>query len=356
MPVRPSWMERLMLGRLKFFLLLIAVAGSFCSLSDSICADGPPVRFDVPALVAVSEGEFAVDSAGSILKWGSSAKEKTIQVVIPVSSEVRNSDRGNVTEFRFDVFWNRNAYPIAGYGPQTQTVSQIEGLVSVEKIHERNSGLGINLKSGYQDVVSGSANAELSNKTGSKVKYQEVPQHEILIASGTVRRGTGAFFRFHPSRRDTLEGGRDLVVAYRVPQSWRGGVLKVECRADGQRKVIGSWREPFQESRSFVVPIYLDGDDQAQRAAMSFAQTEQNLRNSWNQIAQRDAKAQPTGVFGVFNSSSRLANLPDQWMHYLIQSGNDVYLTRYRSQLPSSLALAADDFVAARQGLLELSR
>lgn len=341
-----------MLGRFTHFFLLITLTGTSCLFSDSVCADDPSVKFDVPALIAVSE----IDSSDDLFFQPSTGREKTVQVTIPVSSEIQSDDRGSIEEFRFDVFWNRNAYPIAGYGPQTQTVSDIEGTISVEKSQERNHGLGINLKSGYQDVVSGSATAEVSTKNGTKIKYEEVPQHGVLIASGTVRRGTGAFFRIHPSKRDTLEGGRDLVVAYRVPLSWRGGVLKVECRAEGKRKIIGSWRESFDESRSFVVPIYLDGDDQAQQAAMGFAQAEQALRVSWNRHIKREQGKQSNALLGLFGSSSSSSKLPDQWVHYLIQSGNDMYLTRYRSRLPNALAIAAEDFVGARQGVLKFSR
>ena len=356
MQVRPSWMERSMFGRFLLPLLLIVVVGSSSFFPDTIFADEPPIKFDVPALVSVGEVDIANFSSSHGSGRHPAANEKIIRVVIPVSSEVRNSDRGNVEEFRFDVFWNRNAYPIVDYGPQTQTVSDIEGLISVENISERNRGLGFDLETGYQDLALGKARAELSKNSSAKTKYTEVPQHDVLTASGTVRRGTGAFFRFHPSKRETLEGGRDLVVDYRVPLSWRGGVLKVECRAQGQRKVIGTWRETFKEASSFVVPIYLDGDDQAQQAALSFARTELKLRANWGQHVQREQRNQSSSLLGIFSASSSAANLPKQWMHYLIQSGNDVYLTRYRSQLPESLAMAAEDFVSARQGLLKLSR
>ena len=217
---------------------------AFLVFVSPACGDEPAIKFDVPALIGVKE---AIYVEGQIPL----GDEKIIEVVIPVTSEVRSRDRGNVAEFRFDIYWNRSVYPVADYVPKTQTVSEIEGLISVEESNDKNAGLGINLSSGYHDVVSGIAKADVSQRTGTKTKYQEVPLHEVLVASGTVQRGTGAFFRFHPSRRETLEGGRDLVVAYRVPQSWRGGVLKVECRADGHRKVIGSWREPFNESLAF---------------------------------------------------------------------------------------------------------
>ncbi|MDG1875597.1 MAG: hypothetical protein P8J27_16925 [Mariniblastus sp.] len=319
---------------------------AFLVFVSPACGDEPAIKFDVPALIGVKE---AIYVEGQIPL----GDEKIIEVVIPVTSEVRSRDRGNVAEFRFDIYWNRSVYPVADYVPKTQTVSEIEGLISVEESNDKNAGLGINLSSGYHDVVSGIAKADVSQRTGTKTKYQEVPLHEVLVASGTVQRGTGAFFRFHPSRRETLEGGRDLVVAYRVPQSWRGGVLKVECRADGHRKVIGSWREPFNESLAFVLPIYLEGDDEARQAAISFVRSEQNLRINWKQHKAEETR--PTsGLLGFATPSPK--TIPDQWMHYLIQSGSDDYLAKYRSRLSPMLADAANDFVAARRDLLKFSR
>jgi hypothetical protein len=322
----------------------------FCCISLKYAvADEPSVKFDVPALIAVHEIEFAEGhSPGS--------SQKTIELVIPVTSEIRSNDRDNVDEFRFDVFWNRNVYPLADYAPKTQTVSDIEGLISVEKSQDKNAGIGINLSSGYQDVVSGQAKLDLSQRTGSKLSYQEIPQFEVLVASGTIQRSTGAFFRFHPSKRETLEGGRDLIVAYRVPQSWRGGVITVECRAEGHRKIIGSWRDPFEESRAFVLPIYLEGDDQARKAAEDFVRSEQGLRKNWQRHVDRNSP-NTLGLLGLSGRPNPLdSNLPKNWVHYLIQSGQDDYLTRYRSNLPESVADAADRFVSARHDLFQLSR
>lgn len=313
--------------------------------SSSSFAGEPSIKFDVPALVGVKEVQNPQGQLGN---------EKIIEVIIPVSSEVTLRDRSNVDEFRFDVYWNRNVYPIADYAPKTQTVSEIEGLISIEKSQDRSAGIGINFNAGYQKIGSGAAKADFSKRDGTRTKFQQVPQHEVLVASGTVQRGTGAFFRFHPSKTETLEGGRDLVVAYRVPLSWRGGVLKIECRADGHRKIIGQWRDPFDQTRAFVLPIYLDSDEQARQAAVNFVRTEQNLRLNWQQHLQQN-ESSATGPT-LFPRSTNNSGLPDQWMHLLIQSGNDAYLNKYKSQLSSPLATAANEFVTARQSLLSLSR
>jgi hypothetical protein len=324
-----------------------------CATSLLASADAPSVKFDVPALASVRQ--LLTDSEHSI-----TSTQKTIEVIIPVSTEIQLADRGSIAEFRFDVFWNRNVYPICDYGPRTQTFSEIDGLVSVSKTSDRNASIGLNLSGGV-GTANGTVSGDLGTKESTKRSYQEVPQHEVLVASGTIHRGTGAFFRFHPSRSETLEGGRDLVVAFQVPQHWRGGVLQIECHAQGARKVLGAWSEPFESSRSFVLPIYLEGDDQARQKATEFVRSEQRLRQRWSRhqrqegSSSRDPIRQFQSVFAVSSSRQRSSELPDDWVHYLIQS-SDVYLEKYRKHLPAEVERAANLFVAARDDLLKLSR
>lgn len=321
----------------------------FCILANRALAGEPTIQFDVPALIPAEVLEPA-DSSNA------NPSQKIIELVVPVTSVVTAGDRDDIDEFRFDIFWNRNVYPLEDYSPKTQTFSEVDGLITVEKHKNRNAGIGIDLDSGFRDVVSGHAKADVSQQNGTRLKYQEVPQHEVLVASGTVKRSTGAFFRFHPSRRDTLEGGRDLVVAFRVPQSWRGGVVTVECRAQGHRKILGSWRETFEQNRAFVLPIYLDGDDQARQAAEDFVRSEQSLRQNWQCHIRGKSSSSAMLAGFVPRTSGSTSSLPKQWVHYLIQSGNDEYLTRYRSKLPQKVADAAEQFVSARQDLFQFSR
>lgn len=311
--------------------------------------DDPEISFDVPALLGVHVMDLDPHAVAS--------SQKTIEVVIPVSSESRSGDRDQVHEFRFDVFWNRNIYPICDYGPKTRTVSEIEGLISVDKTTESNSSLGIKLGASYQEVVSSTGTAEIGHRNGTKLHYQEIPQHELLVASGTIHRGTGAFFRFHPSRTESLEGGRDLVVAFQVPSSWRAGVLQVECQAKGSRRVL-AWSDDFEFSRAFILPIYLEGDDQARQAATEFVRSEQRLRKNWQTHSRqpdRQSFGQIQAIFPFSTRSEGTSRIPADWVHYLIQS-SDVYLEKYQTNLPANVAVAARQFVQARADLLKLSR
>ncbi len=346
MRIDPSSKESFMIGRYPVFFLAISLIAT--GASPALFAADDQVRFDVPALVPARE--LVVE--GSQL----TPLEKLIEVVIPVSTQIDSDLRGAIDEFRFDVFWNRSAVAVVEYGPKTQTVSDIEGLITVEKRQDKNANLGLNLKGDYQDTLTATTQAQLTNSRGSTYHYTEVPQHEILVASGTIKRGTGTFFRFHPSKRGTLEGGRDLVVAYRVPASWRGGILQVECRAEGEKKVIGPWGDSIKVGRSFVMPVYLEGDDQAREIATEFAQAQEGLTARWTQQLQQKRgggfKHDIEALFGVETTGK----VPPQWTQQLIQTGDDRHFERYERQLPGSVRSAAAEFIEARRQLVGLAR
>ena len=328
---------------------IAAVTGAVISVvvSAIASADEPVVRFDVPALIAAYEVNHAPT-------WSSA--EKSIEVVVPVSTEIRPNDRKNIHEFRFDISWNRDVYPIVDYGPKTQTVSAIQGLISIDQSNDQNTGFGFSAD-GSAEVVNADLSFNAKKSSEHHESYKRLPQHEVLVASGTVERGTGAFFRFHPSTQETLEGGRDLVVVFRVPANWRSGLLQVQCRAVGSRRVAGLWSEPVRPGRSFVVPLYLATDESARLSASEFVRAEQQLRRSWLESGEQRLGKTTQGWPQVSFASPFAKSqppLPEDWPHLLIQSGNDAWLDQYQARLPQDVAVKAGQFVQARRSLLRL--
>ena len=313
----------------------------FCSSADA----GEPVYFDAPALAIARE----VVPVTPVL-----SDEKLVEVVLPVSSQIQFASRNDIDEFRFDVRWNRMVYPLVEYGPRTQTVTSIEGTIAVEEHDSLNSDTGLNVAINPSGVATGSLRTSIDSRRGSSQRYSEIPQHEVLVASGTIQRGTGAFFRFHPSTTTTLEGGRDLVVAYRVPRSWRGGLLTVECRAQGRKEILGTWTEPVEVARSFVVAVYLDGDDNARLAATEFVRRELSLQQRWELERESESTSALEGLFQI--QSRRNERPPRDWASVLIQSGTDDYFLRYEDRLSPALLSDTRAFVEARTELLKYSR
>ena len=241
------------------------------------------VEFDAPAVAVahVAVVPTVSDNPGktTVLRPVFSTQDETvIEIVIPVTTRLLDSKKYRMSQFRFEVFWNRNVYPLVDYGPRTITGSNIEGLVSVEKREERNASIGLNLSGRFNELFNTSANGNLSSKNGKLLRYQEVPEHEVFVASGTIQRGTGAFFRFHPNRVATLEGGRELMVAYRVPRNWRGGLVQIDCHGKGKRKYFAGITEAVESHQSFVMPVFREGDQEARDIAFAYVRAEQKLR------------------------------------------------------------------------------
>lgn len=330
----------------------LATAGnSLLSESAGTNDSNDTVLFDVPAVLEAKEVR-TVNEFHSV-------NHRIIAVTVPVTSEISPAEQGTIDAFRFDVFWNRNPYPIFDYGPRTQTFSEIAGTIEVDQSSEKNSSYDLQMGGSYPPFVTGTAHADGNNRETKNIRYHEIPQHEILVASGTVRRGTGAFFRFHPSRAQTLEGGRDLLLTFKVPSSWRGGVMQVECTAMGSRKFLGM-RETFENQRAFIVPVYLESDEEAELSAMEFARREQQLRQSWQRfkLSEQSGRSSSTALNQFLKISTRQttqSTVPDDWVHALIQT-SDQPLKNYRSRLPDELAEAADQFVQSRSSHLKLSR
>ena len=333
------------------FRALLFLWITFAALQRTVCGQATvnqPVKFDVPIDVAADMVPIDVAERHTLA-------ERLMQIVIPVSSEIHPQSKQSIETFRFDIFWGQTAYTVKDYFPQTQTYSAIQGDIATETAHETKSDFGLNLNANLESLLRGEATAETGASDSVKKKFKQLPDQSILVASGTSHRGTGVFFRFHHSSQTSLEGGRDLMVTFQVPQDWRAGVLRVNCFAVGTTNTFGGWENPYEVSRTFVVPVYRRGDQQAKAAAVKLAGAEQRLRRAWRGYQATKPPAKPL-IFSTFlvSTSNSPRKLPSQWAHLLIQTGNDDYLEKYRSQLPAELEATADNFVAARQAFDQL--
>jgi len=163
-------------------------------------AGDPIVSFDVPALVEAGEVESTSLNPGLL-----STSQKIIRVVVPVSTSINNMTvRDDISEFRFDVGWNQSVFPLVDYGPRTQTTAGIEGTIGVQKQEESHATFDFGFAGKPGELASIDLNADAGQRTSSQLTFQEIPQHQLLVASGTIDRGTGAFFRVF--RRDGKTG------------------------------------------------------------------------------------------------------------------------------------------------------
>jgi hypothetical protein len=332
------------------FRLLLFSGLTLVSTAISFGQSGT-AKFDVPAMLE------AHPIINDCVLPSDDPYEQLIEIVIPVSCWVEPQYRETLNEFRFDVFWQRSVYPMVEYAPKTLMQSPVSGLIAVEKREDQNVKLGGGTVVPTPSVTL-NANAETNSHSGTTRRFEEVPEHEMLVASGSINRGTGAFFRFHSSKQYSLEGGREISLIYRVPKNWRGGVLRIDCLAQGTLKKFGGATEMISAQMTFVAPIYLQGDHTARQVAVRYVQSEQALRTAWHSY--QTHKPQPTLIEQMqtaFKKNAETESLPNNWVVVAIQSASDQELQQAQKQkFPTQLRTAVSQFADARKMLTAISQ
>ena len=282
----------------------------------------------------------------------SGASHKIVEMLIPVSVSV-DDERLSVENVKIEVNWNRNPNPVVDFAPKTVLRSQYEGAINVEKKSELRYGGEVSASSGYFDFLTPGISADVGKKDSETHRFNKLPPQDLLVASGTSQRGTGVYFRFEDNPTHTLEGSRDLIVAFEVPESWRGGVLQITFTSVGKRRKFASFQSDFEYARVFVLPTYLRGDEQARQFSNEFVNSELQLRKDWSDY---ESSVHSANQWDRWYKSQSDGQLPSLWMHHLIQSGSDVAYRKYESRLPRGVADSANEFIVARKNLFALSR
>ncbi|MEQ1902973.1 MAG: hypothetical protein ABL888_02150 [Pirellulaceae bacterium] len=307
-------------------------------------------KFDVPAMIEVNA------IYNDCILSDSDPYEQLIEIVIPVSCWIDQRHRDHIQEFRFDVHWHRSVFPVVEYGPKTLMQSPVHGFIAVEKRDDQTVKVG-----GDSQIPAGAvkvgAKLETAKTVGQTERFEAIPQHDLLVASGSINRGTGVFFRFHSAKQFSLEGGRELSLVYRVPRSWRGGIIRIDCLAVGSVKRFPGITDELRSAVSFIVPTYLKGDREAQQVAAQYVQSEQSLRHDW--VSYVSKKPEPKfweQVQNSWNKDETKDELPTNWALQLIQSPSDFDLAEPTKKLPESLKTTVKHFADARRQMAGLSK
>ncbi len=261
-----------LLGIVIWTAVWVGIPGGSNWAGSAAWAAPPRVQFDVAYVVScrdVTPPEFGVLNPG----------ERLIEAVFDVSVLLQGGDEADLEQLYFQFESPEKTLRIVDHLPRTELISPYAGTIAVEKRRDSGASIGIAAKPNLE-VVSLSASAEASTKRGVQVRYELLPPQELLAASGTLDRGRGVYYKLKPSSQTSLEGGHQFVCLIRVPVDWRGDVLHVHCRAEGIRR--GLWRS--LDSRevcgtgSFLVTLYLEGDEAARRAVGQLVRSEERMR------------------------------------------------------------------------------
>ncbi len=324
------------------FVSLIVFIQSW--ISFTLAVDGQtPIQFDAPALVAAHPAPCGESSASGHI----------VEIVVPVSTWLDARQRDTVVELQFEIGWISEPYPVVDYQPRTMLHSDVSGLINVEQQVEDGGRVQSSVVAPIKPVTV-QGQVDWTKKQVFTSRMALVPKQDLLVASGTIQRGSGVFYRFHSSQQAAFEGGRELYFSVDVPNAWRGGLLQIVCRASGPKKSMWGATEWHHEQVEFAVPVYLQGDEAAHQAARAFASAERQWREQWL----------------AWSSKPGTSTTPTSWAWWTVpahdapdRGGMDFWNTPLSGRkpcapapnLPTELRLAATELATARAAMHRLS-
>lgn len=316
---------------------------------NPIEASEPQVEFDVGYMVGcqdITSAEFAQANPG----------ESLIETRFQVSTFIKSGDPGDLIQLLYRVQSPRRSVEIVDYQPKTAMETRFAGNVGIENKSEKSQTLGLNLSAHDEHFVpvNGSLGGDWALKNTRSVRYELLPPLELVAASGTMQRGSGAYFKLKPSGRTALEGAKEFVLVLRVPRHWQGDYVHVRCEASGSERSLFSGSDQQSCGRAdFLIALYRVGNEAARQTAERFVQAESRLRHA---ARQQDKAIEHLRYPTVAHRVGAMLDMYDpsvdsSWLDRLVFGPPDAAAVALVDRLPVPVRGGAKTFLAAKRNL-----
>ncbi len=251
-------------------------------VTPSLAAD-PEVGFDVSYSVEcrdVTPEEFSLTNPD----------EKVIEATYRVSVLMLSGREQDLDELMFVVISPARRLRVVDFLPRTEVATDIEGAVEVSGTVEDAKSFDITLGgravaeyAGVEGQLSPSAGVGRTHRELANETFKRLPPKHLLLASGTIAREYGVFFKLKPSTQGTFEGMREFVVQYVVPQRWSGDWAAVDCIARATTKNYFREKQIEVGRRRVYVGLYQQGDVEAKAAARRLSESQRRIEQQLNE-------------------------------------------------------------------------
>ena len=322
------------------FLSPFVVFIVFAAASELMAAS-PSVRFDVAQTTHasdVSDAEFLAANPGA----------KLVHIRLPISSLVDLRDETSLVQYLYFISGPASSsFQIVDYAPKTTLASDVAGPISVEQKSGDATNIGINAEVPH-DALKANASATRNHSSSNSQRLQQLPPKYLLSASGTMHRGTAAYFKLRPSSQTTLEGDKVFEVTASVPYNWRAGLLHIHCVASNRTKSVTHDSDSVCGENRFVVGVYMSGDEVAKQSVSELAAKQQQLQSLAAEHAEVIADRRFPTIGHKLGAALSVTKpkIPDQWLEQLLLS-NEFH--DFERHLPRTVRSAANQYREARK-------
>ncbi len=256
--------------RLAHWLLSIATLVNVSLTAAAACAGEARVAFDLPAAIEcreVTPPEFGI----------AHPELKVIEGKLRISARLDAGAENQIVDYMYTIVSARQTMRFQDYLPNTLLESKVaDDQIEITNSAENCDNAGIEAHVAYKLLNVGGTLGHNSKEAESS-HYKQIAAKELVLASGTINREHGVFFRLRPSRAASLEGAKEFTFLATVPKTWRGDLCTISCAARAAKTTFFSSSQAPAGGVEAVVPMHLMGDAEAANRVRAFRQAQAAL-------------------------------------------------------------------------------
>lgn len=274
--------------------MLYVIALTLFLAAGRAAAESPSVSFDVADVIGCADV-----TTENYAKMYSDLR--LVEARFRISTRLDAGVEKDIEEVSIEILSPERSLRLVDFMPKTQLGSDVAGEIEISEDVGRTGSIAASIKPqlsvSYKGVdsnlsagiSSASIDASQTKKSETTKKYKLLPEKELLLASGTIHRGHGVYFKLKPSTQTSVQGWKELACIFEVPRKWKTDWIMLTCGATGQKS-----RFPFGKSEvragyeQVFVGLYLEGDLESRERALELAAVQEQHHQALAAQARQD--------------------------------------------------------------------
>ena len=245
----------------KFLSSLMVAAVMGAAVAD---AATPVVVFDLPLTVECRDV--------TPQRYEASYKRKIFEAVIKISPQLLAGDEKDLKKLHYEISTGQQM-PVVSFAPSSQVTSDVAGGAIAIQTDDHHGQLLVH----YLVTPAAGDGHMIGDLNSSHTQYSLLAPKQILVASGTIERGSGVYYDLKPSTQDTLQKQREFACLFDVPATWRANYIVVRCKSQGVKRGLLGASEVNCGAGLLSVGLYRENDAEAMAAANELARRQQEF-------------------------------------------------------------------------------
>jgi hypothetical protein len=290
-------------------ILAIATLSLFAMASRPARAADAEIMFDLPDTIEcrdVTPKDF-VAAHPSL---------KVIEAKFRISARMSEGAETDIVDFLYIVTSPGLRLKVQDYLPNTTLESTMaDDRIEVTATTEHSNSTVEDAHVAYKVLALGGSNNDTSKKSESD-HYKEIVPKALVLASGTMNREHGVFFKLRPSKGASLEGAKAFTFLAVVPKDWRGDWCVISCAARAKKKSFFSTSVAPAGIEQAHVGLYLSGDREARFRAEELCETQEANGSVLSTKSEHHAHELVDAMHAATDPDHR----SDDWLHSIFSS------------------------------------